>query len=207
MNSQSWQLGLSHSCLQSRHCELPSPFRDSLMPARDPQTKPPAPWASTQRLQCWTGRPCTPCPALAVPQAAWSLSGGSMGVGVLEDDQVEKCGTRWWVTAASGRAVPTLSLGAGCWQLNTFCDNSISCEKSTTALGYCADYCLPLQGVCHFPSSLGETHYPPLPHSDPILLSMVMSFCRSLPAHLLNWHGSVPPLLFFVFVFFWARKC
>lgn len=47
-----------------------------------------------------------------------------------------------------------------------------------------------------------EHIFPPVPHSDPVVLSTAVSFLRSSPAHLPDWHGSVPALLFFVFVFF-----
>lgn len=190
ISSQSWQLrqGLSHSCLQSRHCELPSPFRDSLHACWGPPDRAPSP-TGQHSGSCSAGQadPAHPALALAVPQASWSVSGGSLRVGILEEDQAEKCGTRWWATAAPGKAAPTLSLGAGYWQLNTFCDNSISCEKNTTALGYYADYCLPLKGVYHFPSSLGGTHYPFLPHSDSILLSCVLLQIFTCPPSELAW--------------------
>lgn len=56
----------------------------------------PEPHGPAQR-GCSAGHadPAHPAQALAVPQAACSVSGGSLSVGVLEEDQVGKCGTRW----------------------------------------------------------------------------------------------------------------
>lgn len=154
----------------------PPPSGTACMPAGGPPDKGPSPMGQHGGCSAGHADPAHPAQALAVPQATQSISGGSLSVGMLEKDQVEKLGHAGERQQLLARLHPLylLALGAGSWIPFVITQLAVKKHNSIRILCWLL---LTSQRSLSFSIISGWNMLPPLPYSDPILLIMAVSFC------------------------------